>query len=59
VQSVANNTRQDALEFLAEAARIGVRTQIEPFPLSHVNEALLRLKRDAIRGAAVIVVGDR
>jgi alcohol dehydrogenase, propanol-preferring len=59
VQSVANNTRQDALEFLEEAARIRVRTHVEAFPLAAANEALLRLKNDAIRGAAVLVVaGD-
>jgi propanol-preferring alcohol dehydrogenase len=57
VQSVANNTRQDALEFLEEAARVGVKTHVEPFPLAQANEALLRLKHDAIRGAAVLVVG--
>jgi propanol-preferring alcohol dehydrogenase len=56
VQSVANNTRQDAREFLAEAARVGVRTHSEVFPLEAANEALSRLKHDAIRGAAVLTV---
>jgi propanol-preferring alcohol dehydrogenase len=60
VQSVANNTRADALAFLEEAARVGVRTHVEAFPLAAANEALLRLKNDAIRGAAVLVVdGER
>jgi propanol-preferring alcohol dehydrogenase len=56
VLSVANNTRQDAREFLAEAARIPVKTQVEVFPLEAANTALEKLKNDAIRGAAVLTV---
>ena len=56
VVSVANNTRTDAREFLEEAARVGVTTHVEPFPLSDANQSLLRLKHDAIRGAAVLVI---
>lgn len=55
VRSVANNTRQDAREFLAEAARIPVRTHVEAFPLERANDALRALKHDAVRGAAVLV----
>jgi propanol-preferring alcohol dehydrogenase len=54
VQSVANNTRADGRAFLEEAARIGVRTQVETFPLEDANDALIALKHDAIRGAAVL-----
>jgi propanol-preferring alcohol dehydrogenase len=56
VQSVANNTRRDALEFLEEAARVHVETHIEAFPLGEANHALQRLKGDAVRGAAVLVI---
>jgi alcohol dehydrogenase, propanol-preferring len=56
VRSVANNTRDDGREFLAEAARIPVRTHVETFPLAEANEALIALKHDAIRGAAVLSV---
>lgn len=56
VLSVANNTREDAREFLAEAARVGVETHVERFPLEAANEALNRLKNDAIRGAAVLTL---
>jgi propanol-preferring alcohol dehydrogenase len=56
VRSVANNTRQDGLEFLAEAASIQVRTSVQQFGLADANEALIALKRDAIRGAAVLAV---
>lgn len=58
VCSVANNTRRDAIEFLDEAARSRVTTHVETFPLDRVNEALRRLKEDAIRGAAVLTVSD-
>ncbi len=56
VRSVANNTREDGREFLAEAALIPLQTHIQTFPLEQANEALIALKHDAIRGAAVLVV---
>jgi propanol-preferring alcohol dehydrogenase len=55
VRSVANNTREDGQEFLLEAARIPVHTHVQPFPFDQVNQALIALKHDAIRGAGVIV----
>jgi propanol-preferring alcohol dehydrogenase len=54
VRSVANNTREDGREFLAEAAAIPVKTSIQIFSLEEANEALIALKYDAIRGAAVL-----
>ncbi|MHC4063741.1 MAG: zinc-dependent alcohol dehydrogenase family protein [Planctomycetota bacterium] len=56
VRSVANNTRVDGREFLEEAARSGVRTHTQTYPLAEANDALIALKRDAIKGAAVLVV---
>lgn len=56
IKSVANNTRRDGVEFLAEAARIPIRTHVVTYPLQEANEALLALKTDAIRGAGVLVV---
>lgn len=56
IRTVANNTREDGREFLAEAARIPVRTHVETFPLERANEALAALKHDAVRGAAVLLV---
>ena len=56
VRSVANNTRADGREFLAEAARIPVHTHVQTFTLEQANEALIALKHDAIRGAAVLVI---
>ena len=54
VRSVANATRADGREFLAEAARLPVHTHVEVFPLERANDALVALKTDAIRGAAVL-----
>jgi alcohol dehydrogenase, propanol-preferring len=58
VRSVANLTRRDGQEFLELAPRVPVRTEIEPFPLEAVNEALAELRGGIIRGAAVITIGD-
>ena len=55
IRSVANLTRADGEEFLALAPTIPVRTEVETFPLEHANEALDRLRRGTLRGAAVLV----
>jgi alcohol dehydrogenase, propanol-preferring len=55
VHSVTANTRQDALELLELAARIPIRPKVREFPLAQANEALLKLKRDEINGAGVLV----
>ena len=55
LRSVANMTRTDARDFLALAAKIGLRPKVTVFPLDQANEALMALKRDAVDGAAVIV----
>jgi len=54
IRSVANLTRRDGEEFLALAPLVPVRTEVEPFPLERANEALDRLRRGEIRGAAVL-----
>ena len=56
LRSVANLTRRDGDEFLTLAPRVPVRTDVVPFPLEEANEALNRLRRGEIQGAAVIVV---
>jgi propanol-preferring alcohol dehydrogenase len=55
VRSVMNSTRRDAEEFLDLAARIPVRASTETYPLEQANEALLRVKRGLVRGAAVLL----
>ncbi len=56
IRSVANVTREDAREFLALAARIGLATDIETHPLADANVALARLAAGQVAGTAVLVV---
>jgi propanol-preferring alcohol dehydrogenase len=58
IRSVANLTRRDGEELLALAPRIPIRTHVEPFPLERANDALERLRRGEIRGAAVLTLGS-
>jgi alcohol dehydrogenase, propanol-preferring len=55
IRSVANLTRRDGVEFLALAERIPVRTQVETFALADANEALRRLRKGELTGAAVLL----
>lgn len=55
VRSVANLTRQDAVEFLKLAPEIPVRTSVEIFSLQEANDALNALRAGNLTGAAVLV----
>ncbi|MEU9443656.1 zinc-binding alcohol dehydrogenase family protein [Streptomyces sp. NPDC048304] len=57
LRSVTSNTRADGREFLALAARHGVRATTHPYPLSRAPQALADLKAGRFDGAAVLV-GD-
>ena len=54
LRSVANLTRQDAIDFLALAPKIPVQTTVEEFPLEQANEALQALRSGNLIGAAVL-----
>jgi propanol-preferring alcohol dehydrogenase len=56
VQSVTANTREDGQALLDLAAEIPIRTHTHAYPLAHANQALLDLKEDRIKGAAVLEV---
>jgi propanol-preferring alcohol dehydrogenase len=56
IRSVANNTRADGRDFLAEAAEANVATSTELFALEDANDALIALKHKSVRGEAVLVV---
>jgi len=56
IVSVANLTRQDGDEFIALAARIPVKTNVVPYPLTGANDALRDLRDGTLTGAAVLVV---
>lgn len=55
IRSVANLTRADGEDFLARAARAGVKTTVVPYPLSWANTALADLRSGRLTGAAVLV----
>jgi propanol-preferring alcohol dehydrogenase len=55
LRSVANLTRRDGEEFLALAARAGIRSHARPYPLGAANEALADLRAGRLEGAAVLV----
>jgi len=54
LRSVANLTRQDAIDFLALAPRVPVQTRVEEFPLEQANAALHALRSGQLTGAAVL-----
>jgi propanol-preferring alcohol dehydrogenase len=58
VRSVANLTREDGEDFLQLAPQVPVQTTVEVFPLAELNTALHALRQGAIRGAAVIQIGE-
>jgi propanol-preferring alcohol dehydrogenase len=55
VLSVANLTRDDAVEFLEVASKAGVRTTTTVYALDRANEALSDLRDGRLQGAAVLV----
>ncbi|MDP2810671.1 MAG: zinc-dependent alcohol dehydrogenase family protein [Rhodocyclaceae bacterium] len=56
IRSVANLTRRDGLEFLDLAPRVPICTEVHRFPLAQANEALGRLRRGELQGAAVLTM---
>jgi propanol-preferring alcohol dehydrogenase len=55
IRSVANMTRQDARDYLALAAEINIKPQVNIFPLDHANEALQAVKNETANGPCVIL----
>lgn len=53
--SVANLTRNDGIDFLETASKIGIVTETLAYPLSQANDALSDLRAGRIQGAAVLV----
>ena len=56
VRSVANLTRKDGLEFMAIADKVEMQISVEPFELAEANQALERLRRGRLEGAAVLAI---
>jgi propanol-preferring alcohol dehydrogenase len=59
IRSVANLTRQDALEFLETVKAVPVQTVTCEYPLKEANRALADVRNGRIHGAAVLVIGER
>ena len=58
IKSVANVTRADVREMLAEAALMQLKPSVEELPLSKANTALASVARgEGVRGALVLRVG--
>jgi propanol-preferring alcohol dehydrogenase len=58
VRSVANLTRQDAIDFLALAPNVPVKTRVQRYPLDEANRALADLREGRVSGAAVLAVAS-
>lgn len=56
IKSVANLTRQDGLDFIATLKEVPVKTQVTLFKLEQANEALDKLRKGEITGAAILVM---
>ena len=56
IKSVANVTRRDVAEFLALAARIPIKPEVQEYRLEDANQALRELKERRIRGAKVLLM---
>jgi propanol-preferring alcohol dehydrogenase len=54
IKSVANVSRRDLSEFLALAAEMRIKPEIQEFALEEANQALVELKTRRIRGAKVL-----
>jgi propanol-preferring alcohol dehydrogenase len=55
IVSVANLTRQDAIDFLAIGPKAGVRTETTTYGLADANAALDDLRAGRLQGAAVLI----
>jgi len=56
--SVANTTRQDAIEFLKLAGEIPIKTEVHTYNLEDANIALQDLKNSKFNGAAVLIMDE-
>jgi len=56
VRSVVNLTRQNAIDFLALAPKIPVKTRVQQYWLGDANHALADLREGRVNGAAVLMI---
>jgi propanol-preferring alcohol dehydrogenase len=58
IQSVANLTRQDGLDFLRQVPAMGIVTHTTTYPLEKANRALGDLRAGRFNGGAVLIPGS-
>ena len=58
IKSVANLTRNDAIEFLKITSELSIDTETEFYTLQQANDALDNLRSGKIHGAAVLVMPE-
>lgn len=56
LRSVTANTRQDGVEFLTLAERLGISATVTDYPFAEADRALADLARGAFSGAAVLTM---
>jgi propanol-preferring alcohol dehydrogenase len=56
IESVANLTRQDGIDFMQLAPEVPVRTNITTYPLEKANEALEDLRAGNFEGSAILEI---
>ena len=56
IKSVANVARRDVSEFLDLATELGIKPEVQEFPLEEANRALVELKTGKIKGAKVLKI---
>lgn len=58
IESVANLTRQDGIDFMQLAPEVPVRTNVTAYPLEKANEALEDLRAGNFEGSAILEINQ-
>jgi propanol-preferring alcohol dehydrogenase len=58
IESVANLTRQDGVDFMKLAPKIPVESNVTTYPLEEANEALNDLREGNFEGSAVLEINQ-
>lgn len=58
IESVANLTRQDGIDFMQLVPEVPVQTKVTAYPLQSANEALEDLRAGNFEGSAILEIND-
>ena len=58
IESVANLTRKDGIEFMKLAPEVPIKSNVSTYPLEEANEALEDLRAGNFEGSAVLTVSE-